>query len=512
MIADRKLAERSMAEVEAEVRAVKRGQYLQISRRMDGLYAEAQTRGTLSRTKLWNYRAYREMEVQLREFCEVDVRTQKHGMDKLLGEVFENVIGQPMENFDPGRIILPYSPRAVIDTAWSGENYSARIWKNTNRLADEIRNEAQQVVMGLKSPGQVKRDLMNYYEVSYNQAARLIDTEVSYVLNKAGIENYRRLGVQKVTIITLDVNTCEKCRALQGQVFLIDDAPVIPIHPRCHCSYCVPADGDAAEVTASGANLDELYAREGVKGYGTEGEDGAVKLYTPKGVKPQAQTIPAGKLEAKAAEGMAAFERPEIELTRAPKSARAKAETMPQAPADSAAVPSSPAIAQPETEAAKTAENTGLSGVSGLREMADSGTMVASTEAAGDGVRYLCKLDKAIYSCVAGNITTDEVVLTDERIKHIQEHHPNDYERYEKYISEMVTSPDYIIETSAVDTAFIVNEFNDGDDHFRLILKLKTNRANNGYKNSIIQFQYIRAKEFRRIIRNKIILYKKAGL
>lgn len=373
MIADRKLAERSMAEVEAEVRAVKRGQYLQISRRMDGLYAEAQTRGTLSRTKLWNYRAYREMEVQLREFCEVDVRTQKHGMDKLLGEVFENVIGQQMENFDPGRIILPYSPRAVIDTAWSGENYSARIWKNTNRLADEIRNEAQQVVMGLKSPGQVKRDLMNYYEVSYNQAARLIDTEVSYVLNKAGIENYRRLGVQKVTIITLDVNTCEKCRALQGQVFLIDDAPVIPIHPNCHCSYCVPADGDRAEVTASGADLDAVYAKAGVKGYATERADGAAKQYAPKGVKPQAQTIPAGKLEAKAAEGMAAFERPEIELIRTEKPARAKAELMPQAPADSAGVSSVPAIAQPETETAKIAENTGLSGVSGLRDAVDSG-------------------------------------------------------------------------------------------------------------------------------------------
>ena len=165
-----------------------------------------------------------------------------------------------------------------------------------------------------------------------------------------------------MTIITLDVNTCEKCRALQGQVFLIDDAPVIPIHPHCHCSYCVPADGDRAEVTASGANLDELYAREGVKGY----EQGsAAKLYTPAGMKPQA----------KAAEGMAAFERPEIELTRVPKSARAKAELMPQAPADSAGISSVPAIAQPETEAAKTAENTGLSGVSGLREMANSGIM-----------------------------------------------------------------------------------------------------------------------------------------
>ena len=87
-----------------------------------------------------------------------------------------------------------------------GENPAARIWKNTNRLADQIRTEAQLVVQGLKSPGQIKRELMHDYDVSFHQAERLIDTEISYVLNKANLEQYRRYGVGKVTIINLDVN------------------------------------------------------------------------------------------------------------------------------------------------------------------------------------------------------------------------------------------------------------------------------------------------------------------
>lgn len=186
-----------------------------------------------------------------------------------------------------------------------GENPAARIWKNTNRLADQIRTEAQLVVQGLKSPGQIKRELMHDYDVSFHQAERLIDTEISYVLNKANLEQYRRYGVGKVTIVNLDVNdssrataqgagatspggaigtqpgaaaacaeaqrrqcvTCEKCKALEGQVFRIEDAPVLPIHPRCHCSYCVPAEGDDAEVTASGLDLASVYADAGVEGY-----------------------------------------------------------------------------------------------------------------------------------------------------------------------------------------------------------------------------------------------------
>lgn len=289
--ADRALAERAAQEVADEVRQAMRAQYLQVSRRLDQLYAEAQSRGTLSRTKLWNYRAYRDLEADLAQYCEAGSLIQREALTKRLDRVFEDVIGRSVDKFDPGRIVLPYNPRAFIDTAWSGENFSARIWKNTNRLADQIRTEAQLVVQGLKSPSQIKRELMRDYDVSFHQAERLIDTEISYVLNKANLEQYRRYEVGRVTIVNLDVNTCDKCAALEDQVFFIDDAPVLPLHPNCHCSYCVPADGDDAEVTASGADLDSVYAEAGVKGY-----EGA-KQYVPAGA-PASVRIPRGAFPA----------------------------------------------------------------------------------------------------------------------------------------------------------------------------------------------------------------------
>lgn len=267
LLQDRRLADRAAEEVAREVKGALRGQYLQVARRLDELYAEAQAKGTLSRSKLWAYRSYRDLEQDLRKYSEAGCMIQEEALTKCLNKVFEDVIGAPAEQFNPKNVLLPYSPRAFIDTAWSGENYSARIWKNTNKLADQIRTEAQLVVQGLKSPGQIKRELMHDYDVSYRQAERLIDTEISYVLNKANLEQYRRYGVGKVTIVNLDVNTCEKCKALEGQVFAVEDAPVLPIHPRCHCSYCVPAEGDDAEVTASGLDLASVYADAGIEGY-----------------------------------------------------------------------------------------------------------------------------------------------------------------------------------------------------------------------------------------------------
>ena len=317
---DRALARRTADQVSAEVRRAYRSQYLQVARGLDQLYAEAQRTGTLSRTKLWNYRRWREMEPQLRRFCEAQNVIQRDAITRALDRVFEDVIGADVERFGQDRFLLRYDPRAVIDTAWSGENYSSRIWGHTSELAERIRTEAQQIVMGEKSPGTVKRQLMRDFDVAYHQAERLVDTEISYVMNRANLEQYKGHGVQKVEIVCLDVNTCEKCKAVEGEVFSIIDAPVLPIHPRCHCSYCVPEAGDAAEVTASGGNLDEVYARKGVKGYERPRAAGA-KQYAPKGASPgaAAQTIPASKRESQVAEALESFEQPKTALEKTAK-------------------------------------------------------------------------------------------------------------------------------------------------------------------------------------------------
>ncbi len=78
------------------------------------------------------------------------------------------------------------------------------------------------------------------------------------------------------------------------------------------------------------------------------------------------------------------------------------------------------------------------------------------------GVHAVGKIDRNIYKCITEDIVTDEVIITDERIRHIQERHPNDYERYYGYLKEIVEHPQYIVETNKPYTALILNEFFDG--------------------------------------------------
>ena len=120
----------------------------------------------------------------------------------------------------------------------------------------------------------------------------------------------------------------------------------------------------------------------------------------------------------------------------------------------------------------------------------------------------ICDLDIELYKCVTPDIATDEVLITDERIAHIQNHHPNDFERYSQYIAEMVQHPQYIIADAVPNTAVVLCELAEAGERFRLILKIAVMEDASYKKNTVITFMKISEKKFSKYLRNKIILYK----
>ena len=125
-------------------------------------------------------------------------------------------------------------------------------------------------------------------------------------------------------------------------------------------------------------------------------------------------------------------------------------------------------------------------------------------------VNFVCKLDKELYKVITEDIRTDEVIITDERIQHIQERHPDDYERFSAYLAEIVQNPDYIIRDPRPQTGMLLKEITVGEtgEHFRVALRLAASQDPAHYKNPIITFLKIRQKEWERLIHNKEILYK----
>lgn len=126
-----------------------------------------------------------------------------------------------------------------------------------------------------------------------------------------------------------------------------------------------------------------------------------------------------------------------------------------------------------------------------------------------DKVHYLCTLDKDLYRVITEDICSDEVIITDTQINHIQERHPDDYERFLKHGKDMVLNPDYIIEANKPFSGVLLKETVEKGEKLYLVLRLKTSVDPKNHKNSVITFTKIKPKEWRRMLRNKKILYKR---
>lgn len=119
------------------------------------------------------------------------------------------------------------------------------------------------------------------------------------------------------------------------------------------------------------------------------------------------------------------------------------------------------------------------------------------------------RINIEIYKCITSDITTDEVIITDERIQHIKERHHRDYDEIQPFIQRILDAPDYILEdTSRKNTGLLLKEIVENDIKVQLVLRLHTSVDEVGFKNSVISAWKISESRWRNYIRNKKILYK----
>ena len=124
-------------------------------------------------------------------------------------------------------------------------------------------------------------------------------------------------------------------------------------------------------------------------------------------------------------------------------------------------------------------------------------------------IQSLGNIDIQVLTKEFVKIQTDEIIVTNERISHIKERHPNDYERFCSYIPEMISNPDYIIEANKPNTGVILKEIEEHGEKFKLVLRIKVQGDPDEYKNSIMTFWHIGETTWKKSLKNKKILYKR---
>lgn len=126
----------------------------------------------------------------------------------------------------------------VLNTKFLGGNYSERIWKNTDKLADTLKEVIGSAIARGESYSKTARGIRERFGVTQYEATRLVQTETCYFQNQAEIEALKTMGIEKYKFIaTLDSRTSDICRVHDKKVYNVEDAKagenLPPLHPNC---------------------------------------------------------------------------------------------------------------------------------------------------------------------------------------------------------------------------------------------------------------------------------------
>jgi len=197
----------------------------------------------LTRTDLWRYGKYQQLKEQIeRQITELGQQQIKI-LDELTQKVFEKTLETTLSDLMPKdvnyNLLTKTLEKQNLDIAWSGKNYSQRVWENTNNLASNLHKQISDLIVLGKSPETIKDEVMDTFNVGYDVADRLIRTEASYAYNTASITAYRTAGIRKVEYIAdSDDKRCSKCGGYSAVgIYDIGTEPTLPAHPRCRCCY-----------------------------------------------------------------------------------------------------------------------------------------------------------------------------------------------------------------------------------------------------------------------------------
>lgn len=130
----------------------------------------------------------------------------------------------------------------VANQVWcaDGKSWSQRVWDNINDLQQTLNDGLIDCVATGKKTTELKKQLMERFNVSYGRANTLVRTEITNIETQAALDRYKAYGSKQVQILVdADDRTCDSCAGKQKQFVDIDKAEsgvnVPPFHPNCRC-------------------------------------------------------------------------------------------------------------------------------------------------------------------------------------------------------------------------------------------------------------------------------------
>ncbi|WP_260156362.1 minor capsid protein [Leuconostoc citreum] len=135
----------------------------------------------------------------------------------------------------------------ILSFEWSGANYSQRIWRNNDVLANKLKDVLVKAAINGSNPRVTAKNLRDIFGGTKPNTERIVRTESTYVANTTTAKRYKDMGVESYEFVaSLDNRTSSICRSLNGDTFKMSEfspgtnAP--SMHPNCRSTIAPSSD------------------------------------------------------------------------------------------------------------------------------------------------------------------------------------------------------------------------------------------------------------------------------
>lgn len=237
---------------EKRIKEMYRKSYRRIEKQINELYKKLVGRNALTTTELYQTDHFLALLKTIKEENNDIKSNLSHETEIMLKKAYKETFTDVKKMFGENPVwSIQNSKRleSILKTKWSGDNYSKRIWNNTDKLSQRIEAAAVDCVTGGKSTDRCTKQIMQEFNIGFSNASRVVRTELAHIMNQGAIDTYKEAGCTEVEWYgTPDERQCDICGEMHEKKYPIDKAPTVA-HPNCRCTLLPVIDFDKKDIS-----------------------------------------------------------------------------------------------------------------------------------------------------------------------------------------------------------------------------------------------------------------------
>lgn len=130
----------------------------------------------------------------------------------------------------------------TVNASYHNATWSQRIWTEQMALKANLDIILRRALTQGRGPKEFIKDLRKEFDVTKNEAYRLLRTEMARIQTDAALESWEQMGIKRSVWVT-ENRPCPLCQSLSGTVQDNHDIKYQPPrHPNCRCSLAPYAE------------------------------------------------------------------------------------------------------------------------------------------------------------------------------------------------------------------------------------------------------------------------------